>query len=117
TFSFWTTMFNKDYETLWQQVLHRIAHPTAPRGLKRKSFSGRLTPIRVLRNRIAHHEPILGWNLRKHHAQIMELIEWLSPPAGKWCRENDRCPDVYPVAGIVLAQVEAPKDAGNAPVD
>ncbi len=104
TFSFWTSMFNKDYETLWQQTLHRIAAATAPKGLKRKSFSGPLTPIRVLRNRIAHHEPILSWNLRKHHARIMELIEWLSPPAGKWCRENDRFPEVYPHNGIMLAQ-------------
>jgi len=104
TFSFWTTMFNKDYETLWQQTLHRIAAPTAPKGLKRKSFSGPLTPIRVLRNRIAHHEPILSWNLRKNHARIMELIEWLSPPAEKWCCENDRFPQIYPHEGIMLAQ-------------
>ena len=104
TFSFWTTMFNKDYETLWQQVLHRIADPAAPKGLKRKSFSGPLTRIRVLRNRIAHHEPILGWNLGKHHAEILELTEWLSLPASKWCRENDRFPQVYPEEGIRLAQ-------------
>ncbi|WP_394539872.1 Abi family protein [Lysobacter enzymogenes] len=105
TFSFWTTMFNKDYETLWQQTLHRIAAPNAPKGLKRKSFSGALTPIRVLRNRIAHHEPIIGWNLSKHHAKIMELIDWLSPSANKWCCENDRFPLVYPRDGIVLAQL------------
>ena len=104
TFSFWTTMFNKDYETLWQQTLHRIADPTAPKGLKRKSFSRPLTPIRVLRNRIAHHEPIIGWNLPKNHRQIQELIEWLSPSAAKWCSENDRFPQVYPAEGITLEQ-------------
>ncbi|NHF68426.1 Abi family protein [Xanthomonas hortorum] len=104
TFSFWTTMFNKDYETLWQQTLHRIVDPTAPKGLKRKSFSGPLARIRVMRNRIAHHEPILSWNLSKHHNEILELIEWLSPPASKWCRENDRFPQVYPEGGITLAQ-------------
>lgn len=106
TFSFWTTMFNKEYETLWQQTLHGIADPSAPKGLKRKSFSGPLTPIRVLRNRIAHHEPILGWNLRKQHNKILELIEWLSPPAAKWCRENDRFPQAYPTQGITLAPTE-----------
>lgn len=103
TLSFWTTMFNKDYETLWQQTLHRIADPSAPKGLKRKSFSGPLARIRVLRNRIAHHEPILGWNLQRHHSEMLELIEWLSPPAAKWCRENDRFPLVYPDGGVVLA--------------
>lgn len=102
TFSFWTTMFNKDYEALWQQILHRIADPSAPRGLKRRSFSGPLTRIRVLRNRIAHHEPILGWNLRRHHDEILMLIEWLSPPAATWCRENNRFPQAYPEDGITL---------------
>lgn len=102
TFSFWTTMFNKDYEALWQQILHRIADPSAPRGLKRRSFSGPLTRIRVLRNRIAHHEPILGWNLRGHHDEILALIEWLSPPAATWCRENNRFPQAYPEDGITL---------------
>lgn len=94
TFSFWTTMFNRDYEALWQQALHRIADPSAPRGLKRKSFSGPLTRIRLIRNRIAHHEPIVGWDLPKHHARMMELIGWLSPPAAAWCRAHDRFPDV-----------------------
>lgn len=115
TFSFWTTMFNKDYETLWQQTLHRIADPTAPKGLKRKSFSGPLTRIRLLRNRIAHHEPILGWNLRKRHNEILELTEWLSPPASTWCRENDRFPQVYPNEGIALAQAVVPEVVEIAP--
>lgn len=102
TFSFWTSMFNKEYEALWQQTLHRIADPSAPKGLKRKSFSGRLTRIRMLRNRIAHHEPIIAWNLRRHHEEILELIEWLSPPAANWCRENDRFPRVYRDGEMVL---------------
>lgn len=110
TFSFWTTMFNKDYETLWQQTLHNIADPEAPKGLKRKSFSGPLTTIRILRNRIAHHEPILAWNLRKHHEAILKLTQWLSPAAATWCRENDRFPDAYPQSGFVL---ELPNDPGR----
>lgn len=74
--------------------------------LKRKSFSGPLTPVRVLRNRIAHHEPILSWDLCKQHNKILELIEWLSPPAAKWCRENDRFPQAYPTGGIALAPIK-----------
>lgn len=103
TFSFWTSMFNKEYETLWQQVLHGIADPSAPRGLKRKSFSAPLAQIRVLRNRIAHHEPILSWNLPRHHAAIHELTEWISPPAARWCRECDRFNEVYPPGGFEIA--------------
>lgn len=117
TFSFWTAMFGKEFEMLWQQVLHRIAHPGAPKGLKRKHFSGPLTPIRLLRNRIAHHEPILSWNLPKHHSNIMELIGWLSPSAANWCAENDRFPDVYPADGIVLAPVRQSEMEGRSRED
>lgn len=104
TFSFWTAMFGSNYEVMWQQALHRIADTSAPRGLRRKSFSGPLTRMRMLRNRIAHHEPILAWNLPKHHAQMLEIIGWLSPPAAEWCRENDRFPEAYPETGYFLAQ-------------
>src|ERR1019366_8465897 len=49
--------------------LYRIAQrPGKP--LRRKDFSTALTPIRLLRNRIAHHEPILEWNLPKHYRNM-----------------------------------------------
>lgn len=118
TFSFWTTMFNKDYEVLWQRVLHRIVGPGAPKGLRRKNFSGTLTRVRILRNRIAHHEPIIGWDLRGHHARMLEMIEWLSVPAADWCRSHDRFPHVHPGGRIVLAEHESREvgvGSGNVP--
>ncbi|PTN55209.1 Abi family protein [Stenotrophomonas panacihumi] len=107
TFSFWTTMFHKDYEALWQQALHRIAHSDAPRGLKRKSFSGPLTQVRLLRNRIAHHEPVLGWDLRKHHARMFEMLVWLSPAAADWCGQHDRFAQVHRAATAPAAEASA----------
>jgi hypothetical protein len=56
-------------------------------------------------NRIAHHEPILGWNLHRHHAEILDLIEWLSPPASIWCRQNNRFPHVYQDKRIALLRL------------
>ncbi len=50
TFSFWTTMFGPDYETLWQQALHRIARRPDGKGLRRKDFSAPLHPIRPRRS-------------------------------------------------------------------
>lgn len=65
TFSFWTSMFGREYETLWQTTLHRIGSRPDGKGLRRKDFSGPLAQIRILRNRIAHHEPIISWDLPK----------------------------------------------------
>ena len=101
-FSFWTSMFNSEYESLWQQGLHRIARNLDGKGLVRKDFSRRITPIRILRNRVAHHEPILHWNLPKHHANMIQLCEWLSPDAASWCRSHCRFNQIYPDEGVVL---------------
>jgi Abi-like protein len=83
TFSFWTSMLGKEYETLWQTTLHRIGSRPDGKGLTRKHFSGPLAQIRILRNRIAHHEPIIAWDLPKHHGKIIELTGWLSPSAAE----------------------------------
>ena len=108
TFSFWTAMFGTAYEDLWQQDLHRIARREDGRNLRRKDFSGPLTPIRILRNRIAHHEPILGWDLRKHHGAMLHLTGWLSPAAAAWCRSLDRFDEMHPPGRIALQ--EMPKE-------
>ena len=103
TFSFWTAMLGKPYENLWQTDLHRIARREDGKGLQRKDFARSLTPIRLLRNRIAHHEPILEWDLPKHHEAMLRLTGWLSPAAAEWCRSLDRFNTVYPVKPLVLA--------------
>ena len=71
-------MFARDYEELWRATLSRIACREDGKVLRRKDLSGPLTPIRLLRNRIAHHEPILKWNLGKHYTNILEITCWLS---------------------------------------
>ncbi len=110
-FGFWTAMFGPDYEGLWRASLHRIAAKPDGTGLRRKDFSGPLTPIRTIRNRIAHHEPIIMWDLRKHHKKMVELTRWLSPAAAAWCRENDRFEEVYPAERVSLASI--PEDAAS----
>ena len=104
TFSFWTTMLGTPYENRWQTDLHRIGHRNDGKGLRRKDLSGPLTPIRLLRNRIAHHEPILAWNLPKHHDAMLRITGWLSPAAAAWCRTLDRFDQIHPSERIVLQQ-------------
>ena len=103
TFSFWTAMLAVRYEELWQKTLHDIARREDGKGLSRKDFSTPLSPIRTLRNRVAHHEPIVQWDLPKHYRNILQLIRWLSPAAVEWCERYSRFPEVYPDEPIVLA--------------
>jgi hypothetical protein len=106
SFSFWTAMFSPIYEDLWRSTLKDIARRDG-KALLRKDFSRPLTQIRLLRNRIAHHEPILHWDLRKHHQALRDLTAWLSPPAFDWSQHLDRFEAVYPPEGIILARAVA----------
>ena len=113
SFSFWTSMLSPAYEALWQTTLHKIARRENGKGLRRKDLSAPLTPIRILRNRIAHHEPILQWNLPKHYAAILHITGWLSPAAAAWCRVYSRFDAVHPQDRIALNQPGASAKGGE----
>ncbi len=107
SFSFWTAMLSPAYEELWQVSLHRIARRSDGKGVGRKELSGPLTPIRTLRNRVAHHEPIIHWNLPRHYGNILRVTGWLSPVAAAWCREHSRFETVHPNERIELFHAPA----------
>jgi hypothetical protein len=96
------------YEGLWRSTLHRIGKKSDGTPPGRKDFARPLTQIRQLRKRVAHHEPILYWTLRKHHDRMLTLTEWLAPAAAAWCRQLDRFDEVYPAEGIVLTKIADP---------
>ena len=101
TFSFWTSMFGREQDDLWKRTLHKIATRDG-RFLSRKDFTARLTQVRLLRNRIAHHEPILYWNLPKLHQSMLEMTRWLSPAMDDWRGMVDRFPEVHPAERLAL---------------
>ena len=94
---FWLSLFRTRYEQiLWPQLLEPV-FPHCPRGLRtRQKLYARLSEIRILRNRVFHHEPI--WNLSDlpgRHGQILETIGWISPAMLALARLLDRFPGVY----------------------
>jgi Abi-like protein len=113
TFGYWTAMLGKEYENLWQTTLKDIARREDGKGLTRKAFSKPLAPIRTLRNRIAHHEPILYWTLPKHHDAILQLTAWLSPVAAQWSRDNSRFAEIHPAEGIDLHKTAVTEECAD----
>lgn len=93
---FWTALLDGRYEKVpWVPHLHKsfphACHITtdvhgkirrAP--IERKKILARLNDIRDLRNRIAHHEPIINRNLRKDYLDIIEAISWVCPVTAAW---------------------------------
>ncbi|MGM0422870.1 MAG: Abi family protein [Pseudomonadota bacterium] len=106
TFGFWTAFVGRKYEDLWQRTLHKAAKQENGKGLTRKQFSEPLTNIRRLRNRVAHHEPILHWPLQAHYQDIIQLTRWLCPDAADWCEYHSRFNDVFPKDGILINGVQ-----------
>ncbi len=98
TFGYWAAFLGPEYEQLWRASLHKIARADG-KYMGRKQLSSRLAPVRKLRNRIAHYEPILHWDLPKTYADMLQLIEWLSPSAAFWCRAHCRFEAVWAAQG------------------
>ena len=74
---FWVGLFGPKYETsLWRNHLRWI-FDRAPTPLRRRAVHERLDRIRMLRNRVAHYEPVLHLPLAQEFRAILELIAWL----------------------------------------
>jgi len=58
-------------------------------------LSKRLHPVRHLRNRVFHHEPIWHWrDLVQQHNELLEAISWINPAMLEMIKVLDRFPDV-----------------------
>ena len=112
SFGFWVSLLGSggrlesgrkaNYEmTLWRPALRQgFAHRTT---LTRRQAHGPLNELRILRNRIAHHEPIFARNLTADHARILEVMGWISPGIQTWTAHHSQLP-------VLL---ELPRDAGE----
>ncbi len=90
SFGFWVALFAKRYEILWRTALYSRFNP-AP---QRRQLHRELNRLLMLRNRIAHHEPILRRNLQSQHDAILWVLGMLSPKVADWVRHHSRVPDV-----------------------
>jgi len=109
TFGFWSGLFQSNYDDLWKSYLHKIVIPDEKNGVTRKSFSSILTPLRKLRNRVAHHECIIEWNTHQSHTNIKTLLSWLSPQAKEWVENHSSFPSIYEEHKDTLYKVQKHK--------
>lgn len=100
SFGFWVALLGKggwnsewnrkaNYEmSLWRPALrHAFPHR---RIMNRKQAHAALDQLRILRNRIAHHEPIFNRDLRDDYRQILEVTGWISPTTSEWLDRHSR---------------------------
>lgn len=87
-FAFWVRLFTQRFDgRLWQQHL-RNSFPGLPvdRSVPecRNMIYDELEGVRGIRNRIAHHEPIIARDLAADYARMLKLVAWRCPTTAIW---------------------------------
>jgi hypothetical protein len=92
SFGFWCHLLGKKYDaTLWRGALY-AAFPHSDR--RRGTIVGAVEPTRLLRNRIAHHEPIYGRMHVEDQAMVLNIARWICPTTEAWVSQMSRVPEV-----------------------
>lgn len=81
-FGFWARLFNKHYQqTLWNNktFLIRVFPNAEARQRIRTNLAVQIDSIRRFRNRVFHHERILGDKIEDIHNNIIEILGWINP--------------------------------------
>ncbi|QBI55763.1 hypothetical protein [Streptomonospora litoralis] len=91
-FGFWVGLLAQKYDRhLWVPALHRaFPHFRA----KRRQLHVELETLRLLRNRIMHHEPIHHRHLAADHATLYRVISYINPDAASGIQVLDRVPEI-----------------------
>ena len=88
---FWRYLTVNRHDQLWRTHLHR----TFPQGTKRIDVRDRVDQLHSLRNRVAHHEPLLQLPLAVRHRDLLAVAGLLSP------RLRDHIADHSPVPAVL----------------
>lgn len=97
SFDFWRFLLTKAYQsTVWPLLRHNlVGDPT------RATFEATVATVYSLRNRCAHHEPVVKQNavrereyLDTHVAALDRVACWIDPAAGEWIVSHSRVADV-----------------------
>jgi hypothetical protein len=91
-FVFWQKMFTGRYDTrIWDQHLRRVLpnlDPAKPVATLRQAIYGDLERVRLLRNRIAHHEPIFARALADDYQTVLMLVTYRCTVTAAWMDSN-----------------------------
>lgn len=90
-FGFWMSLFGTDYA---QSLYDRHLWKCFPgRKISRKQAAKQLKVIRFLRNRVAHHESVIGKlgrerDLKSDVKNILEVVGWICGTTARWVSAN-----------------------------
>ena len=96
-FGFWVGLLDSSNEqVLWPKLLKPVFPFATRKQRARFRMSERLHRIRILRNRVFHHEPVWYFaDLEELHYATMESIGWMNQPTRLFVETLDRFPCTY----------------------
>lgn len=84
TYWFWVMLLTARFEErIWAREF-AASFPAAPTRIDREIVQRRADSIRRLRNRIAHWEPLLDYDLVGAHQRAASMVRWISPATATW---------------------------------
>jgi hypothetical protein len=84
TYWFWVMLLTSRFETrIWKREFAN-SFPCAPSRIDRRIVHERAESIRLLRNRIAHYEPLLDYDLMGAYQRATGMVRWISPANADW---------------------------------
>jgi hypothetical protein len=84
TYDFWVAMLTSRFEERVWRAEFAHSFPVAPVNVDRAVVHGRAEAIRLLRNRIAHHEPLLRIDVAGAYRRPVSMVRWISPGKAEW---------------------------------
>jgi hypothetical protein len=92
TLGFWVSLTGAYYApTLWNRHLYRAFSVKR----KRADIYHRLDRIRKLRNRVAHHDILIGRDLMLDYMHVIETTTWICLDTAGWIKANSDFVDRY----------------------
>lgn len=92
-FGFWRFLSSSAHEkTLWVPALHRAFTP----GTNRRDIDARIGRLHNLRNRVAHHEPLLRYDIAGRATDAVSVARLIDPDLGRHLDATSRVMPLLP---------------------
>lgn len=94
-FGFWISLCKRPYEqgrpsgpALWPAILDRSFLGLEKSNRNRAYIHRSLEPLRELRNRVSHHEPIWDHDLQIMHERVITVVAWMNAGVARVIRSE-----------------------------